>query len=186
MNDYLTKTGSNTAKLILGLPYYGYDWPVSGSDRYAAAAYGPPPNDEATPHWYSKAVTMAATHDRLWDPNSSTPWFNYQDNGFRQVWYDDSLSLSMKYELALEKDLAGVGMWALGYDGDRPELWGALANYLRRIPAPMDLVADMVDGTVQLSWSHSCEEALTCYRVYRYTLPLPESAHLIATVPKDS
>ncbi|GAH03183.1 unnamed protein product, partial [marine sediment metagenome] len=36
VNDYLSKTGSNTAKIILGLPYYGYDWPVTSGDRYAA------------------------------------------------------------------------------------------------------------------------------------------------------
>jgi len=182
VNDYLTKTGSNTTRLILGLPYYGYDWPVVSSAKYATAS------GNARSRVYSVAYDMAQIHGRQWDPNSSTPWFNYQDNGYRQVWYDDSLSLSFKYELALEKDLAGVGMWALGYDGDRTELWGALDDYLRRVrpPAPTDLVADVVNGTVQLRWSHSCKEALTYYLVYRYTLPYPEAAHLIATVPKDS
>lgn len=180
VNDYLSKTGSNTAKIILGLPYYGYDWPVTSRDKYAATT------GSASSRVYAVAYDMAQIHDRQWDQDSSTPWFNYQDNGYRQVWYDDSLSLSMKYELALERDLAGIGMWALGYDGDRTELWGALADYLRRIPVPIDLVAEVFDGTVQLRWSHCCEEALTCYRVYRYTLPLPEAAHQIATVPKDS
>ncbi len=182
VNDYLSKTGSNTDKIILGLPYYGYDWPVTSSDKYATAS------GNASSRIYSLAYDMAATHGLQWDQDSSTPWFNYQDNGYRQVWYDDSLSLSMKYELALEKDLAGVGMWALGYDGDRTELWGALDDYLRRVrpPAPTDLVADVVNGTVQLRWSHSDEEALTCYRIYRYTLPLPEAAQLIDTVHKDS
>ena len=180
VNDYLTKTGNDTAKLILGLPYYGYDWPVKSSAKYDSTT------GSASARIYTVAYDMARTHGRLWDQVSSTPWFNYQDNGVRQVWYDDSLSLSMKYELAQDSDLAGVGMWALGFDGDRTELWGALANYLRRIPAPIDLVADMVDQTVELRWSHSDEEALTYYRVYRYTLPLPESAHLIATIQKDS
>ncbi len=184
VNDYLSKTGSNTDKIILGLPYYGQDWPVVSTEKYAQTtgpAALPAPR-------YPTAYDMAQTHDRQWDQASSTPWFNYQDNGFRQVWYDDSLSLSFKYELALDSDLAGVGMWALGYDGDRPELWGALDDYLRgvRPPEPTDVVADVVDGTVRLRWSHSCEEALTCYRVYRYTLPYPDAAYLIATIQKDS
>ncbi len=182
VNDYLTKTGSNTDKIILGLPYYGYDWPVTDSVRYAATT------GTGTARIYVAAYDMARTYGRQWDQDSSTPWFNYQSDGWRQVWYDDSLSLSMKYELALERDLAGVGMWALGYDGDRTELWGALDDYLRRVrpPAPTDLVADVVNGTVQLRWSHCCEEALTCYLVYRYTLPYPEAASLIDTVNKDS
>ena len=28
VNDYLDKTNNQTDKLVLGLPYYGYDWPV--------------------------------------------------------------------------------------------------------------------------------------------------------------
>ncbi|MCH7859431.1 MAG: hypothetical protein IID14_06995, partial [Candidatus Marinimicrobia bacterium] len=73
-----------------------------------------------------------------WDPVSSVPWFNYDDGGPRQVWFDDSLSLALKYNLAVEKDLAGVGMWALGYDDGRPELWGALADYLGTTVSPTD------------------------------------------------
>ncbi len=142
VNDYLTKTGSNTDKIILGLPYYGYDWPVTSSARYAATT------GKGTYTYYVDAVDDAGTYGRKWDPNSSTPWFNYPDNGYRQVWYDDSLSLSMKYELALESDLAGVGMWALGYDGDRPELWGALADHftISVPPARPTVVAAMNNG----------------------------------------
>ena len=33
----------------------------------------------------------------------------------------------MKYDLVKEDGLGGVGIWALGYDGSRPELWDALA-----------------------------------------------------------
>ena len=44
------------------------------------------------------------------------------------VWYDDASSLSYKYDLVLGESLAGIGIWALGYDGSRPELWAALAD----------------------------------------------------------
>ena len=151
VNDYLTKTGNNTAKIILGLPYYGYDWPVASSTKYAAAS------GNASSRVYSVAYDMAQNHGRLWDATSSTPWFNYQDNGFRQVWYDDSLSLALKYDLALETDLAGVGMWALGYDGSRSELWGALADHFTAgapPPRPTTLAAvNNGDGTVLISVS---------------------------------
>ena len=44
------------------------------------------------------------------------------------MWYDDSLSLSLKYQFAKEQQLAGVGMWALGYDEGHDELWGAIES----------------------------------------------------------
>ncbi len=177
INDYLSETDHNAAKLILGLPYYGYDWPVTGSTIYA------PTTGKGTARIYEAAYDLALIHGHQWDSNSSTPWFNYQDDGFRQVWYEDSLSLSLKYELARDQDLAGVGMWALGYDGQRTELWSALAGYLNVISPPFDLVAELTDGIVLLQWTHDNEEALTGYRVYRYTLPRPEAASLVAVVP---
>jgi len=132
VNDYLTKTGSATDKLILGQPYYGYDWPVTGAAKYAATTG----NGKAI--LYPSALTLAFTSGYNWDATSANPWFNYYDGGNRQVWFDDSLSLAGKYALAHEKDLAGVGMWALGHDGDRLELWGALADYLDTTLLPAD------------------------------------------------
>jgi spore germination protein YaaH len=39
---------------------------------------------------------------------------------------EDTRSLGAKYDFALSKNLAGVGVWALGNDGDNPELWDLL------------------------------------------------------------
>ncbi|MCK4577578.1 MAG: T9SS type A sorting domain-containing protein [Candidatus Marinimicrobia bacterium] len=146
VDDYLAKTGSNTAKIVLGLPYYGRDWPVISFVKYATTI------GKGRSTLYSAAVVDAQTHGRQWDATSSSPWFNYADNDNRQVWYDDSLSLALKYELALDKDLAGVGMWALGYDGTRQELWGALADHFGvAVPPgkPVNMAArNNGDGTV--------------------------------------
>ena len=122
VGEYLSKTGGNGSKLILGIPYYGYDWPVAGTVKYAATT------GTGTARLYAAVVDDAATYGRQWDGASSSPWFNYASGGDRQVWYDDSLSLALKYQLATSSGLSGVGMWALGYDGDRSELWGALAE----------------------------------------------------------
>ena len=40
-----------------------------------------------------------------------------------QVWYDDVESLRLKYELAMDKNLRGFGIWALGYEGKQTEPW---------------------------------------------------------------
>lgn len=63
----------------------------------------------------------------MWSSNYKTPWYTYQSSGkYYQVWFDNDSSLGLKYDLAIEKDLRGVGMWALGYDGSRDELWDKL------------------------------------------------------------
>lgn len=120
--DYYRDAGVPNEKLLLGLPWYGYEWPTE-SDQPKAATTGS-----------GRARTFAVLRPRLadqfvqWDDHSSTPWFAeaLEDGTFLQTWYDDSTSMAMKYELAVMKDLAGVGIWALGYDGGFPEMWGAL------------------------------------------------------------
>ena len=47
-----------------------------------------------------------------------TPW--------RQLYYDDATALRAKYDLVNRAGLRGVGIWALGYDGTRSELYAAL------------------------------------------------------------
>ena len=49
---------------------------------------------------------------RGWDEESKTPYFNYREaNQTYQVWYDDPQSLSIKYKVATDMGLGGVGFW---------------------------------------------------------------------------
>jgi len=67
------------------------------------------------------------TYGLLWEDYSQTPWYRWHDgSNWNQVWFDNADSLRLKYELAVANELQGVGMWALGYDGSRPELWDLL------------------------------------------------------------
>jgi spore germination protein YaaH len=120
VNDYLSATFNNRSKLVLGCAYYGIDWPTV-SDQPLASTTG-----TGTARFYSAAEAMAAQYGKLFYAPGQVPWFKYQNPGWRQCFYDDSTSLSKKYDLAKQKGLAGVGMWALGYDEGRTELWQAL------------------------------------------------------------
>ncbi len=124
VNEYLQQTGYAADRIILGLPYYGIEWQTT-SDQVGAGttSYG----ESRT---YQTAVQNAQTYGRRWHDGYKNPWYAYfQNNSWHQCWYDDSLSLSYKYQLALAKQLAGIGIWALGYDGPRPELWGAIEDH---------------------------------------------------------
>ncbi|MAX09577.1 MAG: hypothetical protein CMG13_01780 [Candidatus Marinimicrobia bacterium] len=127
VNDYIAKTNGQLEKLILGLPYYGYDWPVSSSIiNSATIGYG-------STRTYSEASLMSNEYGYNWDMPSNSFWIQYLSNSWQQCWYDDSLSLSLKYQFAIEKNIQGVGIWALGYDQGSDKLWGAINDQFNPI-----------------------------------------------------
>jgi spore germination protein YaaH len=122
VNDYLNKTNNQADKIILGLPYYGFEWPTSSGTAGASTT------GTGSAKFYSEMESNALSFGKLWHAQSQTPWYKYQNSGWVQGWYDDSLSLSLKYDFAMNQNLKGVGIWALGYDGSETELWDLLAH----------------------------------------------------------
>ena len=115
--DYLN-TGVPQNKLLLGVPWYGYDWPVTDSPRKSTAT------GKGISRTYISTLPFVSSHGKTFDNATSVPWLSYQDaNGWRQMWFEDSLSLQMKTLLAKSRNLAGIGIWALSYEGGRAELW---------------------------------------------------------------
>jgi len=121
-NDYVAVVSSYPNKLILGLPYYGLQWETETENAYSTAI------DFISSPRYRTAIAKAESNGKLWDNISKTAWTKWKDSEINQLWFDDDSSLGLKYDLAISKSLLGVGMWALGYDGDRTELWNLLAE----------------------------------------------------------
>ena len=107
------------SKIILGVPYYGYDWPTSGPQAGAGATGAP------TPVTYAQ---VAGSHlPSYWDRGSQTPWTAYQSGSqWHQIFYDDPTSMALKARLANQDGIAGLGIWALGMDGNDPAMLAAL------------------------------------------------------------
>ncbi len=122
VEDFLKVAEPN--KIIMGVPYYGWNYP----------AYAPQPN---TASIYNASAT---TNDRArdnkllettpvggWDNQAHVSWRGYWDgDGWRVVYIEDKKSLSDKYDFAKSKKLAGVGIWALGFDSGDDTLWKLL------------------------------------------------------------
>ncbi len=121
-SQYASIVASRPEKLILGVPYFGAYFKTENSS----------PGSKVTEYVRSPrfrdAQAQANVYGRLWSSTYQTPWYRWNDGEWNQVWYDDYASLGLKYDLAASKNLKGVGMWALGYDGERQELWN-LINY---------------------------------------------------------
>ncbi len=105
-------------KLILGVPYYGNRWETEDGEAYSLAI------DHTNQPTYSLAKNTSDLYGELWDEISQTTYCSHMESeSWYQVWYDSDSSLGLKYDLAEAYNLKGIGMWALGYDSDKPELW---------------------------------------------------------------
>ncbi|RME48798.1 MAG: hypothetical protein D6795_12420, partial [Deltaproteobacteria bacterium] len=120
--------------------YYAIRWPTDGYDPHAAAT------GRGRALFYDTAASEVETrYERRWDEESQTPFYVYEEGGSPyQTWYDDAESLGYKYDLVLERDIQGIGIWALGYDGTRPELWEAIETHFtleENPPCPAETTA---------------------------------------------
>ena len=125
------------SRLILGIPWYGRAWSTATdnprSRTLSGAKYG-----------YSRAVNYenvmdyVREHGRRWDRVEQSPYVVYRRRNctktygcvtsWRQIWYEDAASMKRRYALVNDYGLRGAGMWALGYEGGRRELYKALAD----------------------------------------------------------
>ena len=163
VNTYLSVTNNNNDKLILGNPYYGYEWPSSSGDKGANTT------GNGTAAIFSVAESKALSYGKLLDSESQSPWYKYQNPNWFQTWYDDSLSLSKKYDFAISKKLGGVGIWALGYDDGYDELWNALSEKMGAKSAPSTPTNyNVVNlGNNQVSIEFSGSDTATLFEVLR-------------------
>jgi spore germination protein YaaH len=124
------------SKVILGVPYYGRKSCVAG------AAPNPYPTGAVAADTYLDASTEASasavqagsytTHRDASDPAGQErwdSWFNTALGCTREMYWDDTVSLGLKYDLINKDGLRGVGIWNLNYGGGAPELWNALASH---------------------------------------------------------
>jgi hypothetical protein len=106
-------------KVIFGTSYFGYSWATTNGTMGATATA------TGTPVTYAQVV--ASGHPIYWDPVTDTSWTSYESKG---QWYEDYVndpaSVYLVARLAQQEGFAGVGVWALGMDGNDPQMTAAL------------------------------------------------------------
>jgi len=116
-------------KLVLGVPYYGYEWPTLSKEPISKTT------DAGYLATYKRIqeLILGAGSQLGWDSESFTPYLISTESGkTTQVFYDDTRSLGLKYDLVNETGMAGAAIWALGYEGEHPELWKLLEEKFGR------------------------------------------------------
>lgn len=110
-------------KLLLGVPYYGYEWPTYSKEPVSKT------KSEGYIATYKRVKELVGSAASIlgWDSESFTPYLISTESGqTSQIFYDDTRSLGLKYDFINETNLGGVAIWALGYDTPNTELWGLL------------------------------------------------------------
>jgi spore germination protein len=115
-------------KIIVGIPFYGYDWPEKG------------PATSLT-HKKARALIERVKPDIQWHEQWATPYFTYTENGVKhEAWFEDVRSVQAKLDVCRKLGVGGVAVWRLG-DED-PRFWEAISRYSkgeREAPAEPNL-----------------------------------------------
>ena len=136
--------------LVLGLPWYGYDYTCIALNNNVCAIKKVPfrgaPCSDAAGKQIGYADIMVrylpkSANGRQYNSTVESPFFTYQadDGKYHQIWYDDPRSLSIKYKYAKDMELHGLAFWEIDtlYGGaimsdDRiTEMWTAIDTFLK-------------------------------------------------------
>ena len=116
--------GIPAAKLLLGVPFYGYHWTgvTQAGTQHGLGAAGKPVSEDAP---YRQIAALPGAAQPFRDPHSAAPWI-YEGSTF---WtYDDPASVAAKAAYARAHGLAGMMIWELS--GDTAD--GTLTRAMRR------------------------------------------------------
>jgi spore germination protein YaaH len=116
-------------QILLGIPFYGYEWQTT-SQNAQAQTY---PNTGATAS-YERVKALLSPTNKLkvtqnWQDSALSPYLTYAEDSKNFVlYYENAQSLAYKLEYVRQLDLAGIAIWALGYEGDSRDLWTPIAK----------------------------------------------------------
>ena len=148
------------SKLILGVPYYGRAWSTN-SDLIHATNTSGTKYGASTTVIYATGIGVLQEHGKRYDTLEATAWTAYRRENcsttygcvtsWRQLYLDDAKALKAKYDLINSQGLRGAGIWALGYDDARPELWAALKDkFVSKTP-----FTDVRDFAAAIDWLYT-------------------------------
>ena len=115
----------NPRKIVIGVPFYGYDWGPGGGAQALRWSDIEDLIKERAPTVNLKQLDRGKSVDES--------WFTYSTSaGTRTVYFSTQNSLDSKLRMLQEKDLAGIAIWQLGYED--PKNWVVIRSRLVEDP----------------------------------------------------
>jgi spore germination protein YaaH/PKD repeat protein len=125
---YYLSQGCPANKLVLGLPYYGREWPTS-SNTVGAATTG---SGVSRTYRYVRdnSTGFYTSANRGYDAASRSTYYIFNNSGWRQCFITEEDDMRERLDFIRKRGIAGMGIWALGYDNGYTEFWNAIAEYM--------------------------------------------------------
>ncbi|MCL5003678.1 MAG: glycosyl hydrolase family 18 protein [Patescibacteria group bacterium] len=105
-------------KLILGIPLYGYGWETISDSNHAAVIPGSALTvSNATAE---KILNDCSNCRFVFDETAQEEFLVYPDQetgSVHEIFFPDEKSAQAKISLSIDKNLSGIALWALGYEG---------------------------------------------------------------------
>lgn len=121
---YRDKIGvEEQGSLVLGLPYYGAVWYRSDEGKRQFKGY--------MSYTSILDIVSSNTSNVYYDKSIHVMIASLRDTigGVYSIYFDNSTTLGNKYDYVINSGLGGVGIWALGLDYGRRDLWGVLERH---------------------------------------------------------
>ena len=122
-------------KILLGIPFYGYEWQVVSNDARSktypksgsTASYQRIQNILSEPQKFN-------TIEHLWEYSTLSPYIIFEEQGNQKIiFYENEQSLQYKLDFVKQSELAGIAIWALGYEGGSRNLWSVIQNNFSKV-----------------------------------------------------
>jgi len=165
--SYYLHAGVPREKLLLGLPYYGREWETVSNQA--------PANTTGAFHssrTYKTVRDNSATYSQgNYHPASTSNYYVYPSGSlWRQCFINSEHTLGRRYQQVQQRGLAGIGIWALGYDAGYEDLWNLIRDNFST--CAMQACADTLYDSGGPAWNYYHNENTT------YTIAPPGATSL--------
>jgi spore germination protein YaaH/PKD repeat protein len=125
---YYLDSGCPSEKLVMGLPEYGYEWSTSSTSIPSAATA----SGGAKTYAVVKNNTSGdyAQSNHIWESDSYTDVYVFNNGSTKQCFISLDSAWRKRLDHINKTGIAGIGIWALGYDDGYMGLWNAMEDYL--------------------------------------------------------
>lgn len=119
-------------KILLGVPFYGYEWQTTSRDSQSHTF----PDTGATAS-VERVIELLKNKEEFkvqehWNEYALSPYLSYEEDGnIYVIYYENPRSISYKLDYVNQLDIAGIAIWALGYEGQGRDLWEVVNQKVR-------------------------------------------------------
>jgi spore germination protein YaaH/PKD repeat protein len=125
---YYLGQGCPKNKLILGLPYYGREYPTSSTTVPSTTTGSGVSRTYVTVKNNTSGNYSTANHQ--YDNDSYSDIYVFNSGGTKQCFITLEDGFRKRLEHINNTGIGGMGIWALGYDDGYNELWDAMNDYM--------------------------------------------------------